>query len=113
MKYLKSIFSQLVAAFSLALIIFLSSPFIPSLTLVAEANQVKLKTVEQIDQFYDATHNLQPSDPNAVEKGLNIAEDRGNAERPIGETGLKNIKQLGKNIPETAKEVRENFGLNR
>ena len=48
-----------------------------------EANPVTAKTVEKIKQE---------------------AEDLGDSpNRPIGETGLKNLRKLGENIPETAK----------
>lgn len=39
------------------------------------------------------------------------AEDLGNGRRNIGETGLKNIKKLGENIPETIElKARQVFG---
>lgn len=40
---------------------------------------------------------------NTLKRLQDKAEDLGDrAERPIGDTGLKNIKKLGENIPETA-----------
>jgi hypothetical protein len=113
-------FSQVITAFFLAIALFASS-LAPSLTLVAKASQTnnptkieEPKTVQEIDRYYNDTHNLQAADPKAIEKGVNRAEDLGDrVERAIGDTGLKNIKEIGKNIPETAKEVRNNFGLNR
>ncbi len=115
MKYLK--FSQTVATFLMAVVILMSSSFFPPFNLIADANQGNAnqsKTLEEADKTYNDIHNLQPADPYAVEKGQRMAEDLGDSkDRPIGQTGLKNIKELAKNIPETAKEVRENFGLNR
>lgn len=43
-------------------------------------------------------------DKDTAQKVVKRAEDRV-GDRPIGDTGLKNIKQLGKNIPETAELV--------
>ncbi len=41
-------------------------------------------------------------DSATIKRIQNKAEDLGDSpERPIGETGLKNIKKLGENIPET------------
>ncbi len=45
-----------------------------------------------------------PVTAKTVEKIKREAEDLGDSpSRPIGETGLKNIRKLGENIPETAK----------
>jgi len=43
-------------------------------------------------------------DKDTAAKVVERAEDRV-GDRPIGDTGLKNIKQLGKNIPETGELV--------
>ncbi len=43
-------------------------------------------------------------DKETAEKVVERAEDRV-GDRPIGDTGLKNIKQLGKNIPETGELI--------
>ncbi|MEW6498213.1 MAG: hypothetical protein AB1589_37795 [Cyanobacteriota bacterium] len=40
-------------------------------------------------------------DQATVKKIQDRAEDLGNSQRDIGDTGLKNIKNLGENIPET------------
>lgn len=50
----------------------------------------------------NAQGEYNPVTPDTVKRIQQKAEDLGNsAERPIGETGLKNIKKLGENIPET------------
>lgn len=51
-------------------------------------------------------------DKQTAEKITERAEDH-NGDRGIGDTGLKNIKKLGENIPETAKEIyRQRFDNN-
>lgn len=57
---------------------------------------------------------IQADKDNSVDKATvkriqNKAEDLGNSQRPIGDTGLKNIKNLGENIPET---IDRNFNNN-
>ena len=45
-----------------------------------------------------------PVTPETVKRIQEKAEDLGDSpERPVGKTGLKNIKKLGENIPETIK----------
>jgi hypothetical protein len=47
---------------------------------------------------------VNPVTAETVEKIKREAEDLGDSpSRPIGETGLKNLRKLGENIPETAK----------
>lgn len=52
-------------------------------------------------------------DKDTAERVIERAEDRV-GDRPIGDTGLKNIKQLGKNIPETSKLIgRQRTGMDK
>lgn len=49
-------------------------------------------------------------DQATVKRIQDKAEDLGNSQRDIGDTGLKNIKNLGENIPETI-ELRRRQGV--
>lgn len=52
-------------------------------------------------------------DQDAAERVIESAEDRV-GDRPIGDTGLKNIKKLGENIPQTTKLItRQRTGVDK
>lgn len=54
----------------------------------------------QADVLFD-DGTSKPVDTATVKRIQEKAEDLGNSQRPIGDTGLKNIRKLGENIPET------------
>ena len=77
--------------------------FLATLTflVVPAFNHSTLLPAQAESQLYQESP---PVTADTVKRIQEKAEDLGDSpERPIGETGLKNIKKLGENIPETIK----------
>lgn len=65
--------------------------------------------LQQPQQIITPDDSSETVDQNTVKKIQKNAEDFGGED--IGDTGLKNIRKLGENIPETADLIRrQNFG---
>lgn len=85
-QWFRTVGFRSIVTLALAVLTFLSIPAFYSSQLSAQAGSMMGKT----------------SDKGMVQKVQQDAEDLGDSpDRPIGQTGLKNIKNLGENIKET------------